>query len=278
MHIFSDKKSALLTITGCIVLLGVTLTVFNLLTNTATASHNNYEGTVTLNTKNQTGDSDTADDTGKIITADGQVWFRLMNVDESYDNGSIVFDQAKLNVESPDDPDSVYETGFFSVEGSERTIDGEDIELISVECSGTGCTATEGGFYWELEFGLIDDGADDGQCDPDETLEKEWTKLGDYGNCGDYYNGDGCNVPDSSNGSTGWASDSVPDCGETETYITSDGCSIGGTGSDMENCIFGGGTEQRTQQCNCVGGNNPPQPPMMTAQLMPVSVLTAAGS
>lgn len=38
MPIFSDKKSALLTITGCIVLLGVTLTVFGLLNNTVTAS------------------------------------------------------------------------------------------------------------------------------------------------------------------------------------------------------------------------------------------------
>lgn len=208
MHIFSDKKSALLTITGCIVLLGVTLTVFNLLTNTATASHNNYEGTVMLDTQNQTGDSDTADDTGKIITADGQVWFRLMNVDESTDGGVNVMTKAKLDVESPDDPNSTYETGFFEVEDDVRTIDGEEIELISVEEKGSGSD-----WYWELEFGLIDDdgggGGGGGNCRTESISPESGSNLasvtctansqGDVDTCGTGESVDNSGTFDASN-------------------------------------------------------------------------------
>jgi hypothetical protein len=189
MHIFSNKKSALLTLTGCIFLVGVTLTVSTLLTNTATASHNNYEGTVTLDTQNQTANPDTADDTGKTVTPRGQVQFRLMNVDERRE-GSVVFEQAKLEVESPDDSDSDYGFGYFNSEEEERTIDSEDIELISVECKGVGCTESGEDWYWELKFGVIDGGGNGGS-------------------------GDDCRVVDGND--LDWSGDPKSECAEAET-------------------------------------------------------------
>jgi len=165
MPIFSDKKSSLLALTGCIVFLGVTLTAFNLLTNTATASHNSYEGTVTLDTQDGNTGSNTVDDTGGVYTGGGQVQFRLMHVNYNNQGGSSAnFGSALIEVESPDDTDSDYESTYFSTEGEKQTIDGEDVELASVNCSGPGCGSGSGGFYWKMQFGVIDDGGSE-TCD-----------------------------------------------------------------------------------------------------------------
>ena len=248
MHIFSLKD---INVPAVIVsMLVCTWIIFGLFVNDVHAVHLDYYGTVTFE-ESATDDSGVLASETISVSGDDDVLFELIDLEQSnYPSLTSI----KIRVEGTDsDSDNELITINDLTEGQTHQVDGEEVELNAWD------TTTGQGDMYVVTFSVVDpDGGDGGQCAPDETLEKEWTKLGDYGSCGDYKNGDGCNVSDSNNGSTGWASDSVPDCGETETYITSDGCSIGGTGSDMENCIFGGGTEQRTQQCNCVGGNDPP--------------------
>ena len=246
MRVFADQKFYVLLAFCFAVACALT---FLIIPATGSAGHNDG-GDQCISDERFLGVSQT-----KTLTVDGDgVEVTFNSHDDSKDEVNLDVDGTSVSVPEDDIGDGGTDKGKWNDVSITSSLEvripgatgdgGGNIFSISVQVHDTGCDG--------------DDGGDGGQCAPDETLEKEWTKLGDYGSCGDYKNGDGCNVSDSNNGSTGWASDSVPDCGETETYITSDGCSIGGTGSDMENCIFGGGTEQRTQQCNCVGGNDPP--------------------
>jgi hypothetical protein len=106
-----------------------------------------------------------------------------------------------------------------------------------------------------------EEGSEDRSFCEDGEVKKRWTQTGELPQCGQYYNGQSCNVPDQDNGDVGWVGGEVPDCGESSRYVTSEGCSVGGSGSDLESCSFVGSTEVRTQKCSCESSGEP------TAQL-----------
>jgi hypothetical protein len=91
-------------------------------------------------------------------------------------------------------------------------------------------------------------------CDDGETLEKDFTNLGEENSCSSHKVGENqCNHPDD-NGSQGWLTDTVPDCGETAKYQEAGGCFKGGTGSDMDDCNGPAVIQDKEQTCSCVGG------------------------
>jgi hypothetical protein len=102
------------------------------------------------------------------------------------------------------------------------------------------------------------DGGDGGggggkQCDDGETLEKDFTNLGEENSCSSHKVGENqCSHPDD-NGSQGWLTDTVPDCGETADYQEGGGCFKGGSGSDMNDCNGPAVIQDKEQTCSCVG-------------------------
>ena len=97
-----------------------------------------------------------------------------MHVNSSQQGGGgPEFSDALIEVESPDDTDSDYESTYIYSEGNKQTIDGENIEAASIYCSGSGCTGGGGG-YWNLELGLIEDSGDENTAptaDDDGTID-----------------------------------------------------------------------------------------------------------